>query len=202
MIAEYSRLYELVVILISGFCVIAVLVSVLINFLQARAVSVQVKREKRSVVATGTMLLFAAAVYFIIILRIGMISTVSPAIRLLCASTGLTLVIAGAIVNIKGRLALGRNWADQIKIYETQTLITTGVYRWIRHPLYASLIWMFYGFSLIYRNYVAFLATSLVFVPFMYYRAGQEEKLLEEQFEQYRPYRQRVGMLFPKLWRG
>ena len=114
---------------------------------------------------------------------------------------GLVLVVAGAAVNILGRLALGRNWANHIKIYNDHSLVVNNVYGFVRHPLYASLIWMFLGASLVYFNFLAFLANALVFVPFMYYRAKQEEELLAKEFEKYKDYQKKVGMFFPKILR-
>ena len=104
-------------------------------------------------------------------------------------------------MNILGRLSLGRNWANHIKIYSDHVLVSGGVYNIVRHPLYASLIWMFLGASLVYFNYLAFLAIAFVFSPFMYYRAKQEEELLLKEFEEYNAYQQKVGMFFPKILR-
>lgn len=98
-----------------------------------------------------------------------------------------------------GRFRLGSNWANQVKIYKNQTLVTHGPYGFVRHPLYASLILMFYGGCLVYPNYLAFLANTLIFIPFMYYRAKQEEILLSKTFKEYKKYQKEVGMLFPKI---
>jgi len=133
--------------------------------------------------------------------RIGQIDwSISP-LTVTVMAIGSALLIVGAIVNIRGRLRLGKNWANQVVIYQDQTLITTDVYRLVRHPLYASLIWMFAGASLVYGNYLAFLANALIFLPFMTYRAKQEERSLANEFKNYNEYQQKVGMFFPKLFR-
>ncbi len=103
-------------------------------------------------------------------------------------------------VRVSGRLRLGHNWADQVTVYREQTLVQTGVYGLVRHPLYASLIWMFVGGSLIFRNLAALAATLAVFVPAMAIRARQEEALLAMRFPEHEAYRRRVGMLWPRLW--
>jgi protein-S-isoprenylcysteine O-methyltransferase Ste14 len=79
--------------------------------------------------------------------------------------------------------------------------VQKGAYRIVRHPLYASLIWVFYGASIVYLNYYAFLLNTFVFIPFMYYRAKQEEELLEKEFSDYNKYTLNVGMFFPKLFK-
>ena len=104
----------------------------------------------------------------------------------------------GCAVNILGRVQLGGNWANQATIYQKQKLVTAGVYGWVRHPLYASLIWMFFGASVVYANWFAFVLNSAIFVPFMVYRAGLEEAMLAAEFPDYGDYRRRVGMFFWK----
>ena len=109
-------------------------------------------------------------------------------------------MVFSAAVNICGRMSLGKNWANQIKIYPDHVFVASGAYRLVRHPLYASIIWIFFGASLVYENYVAFFLTLLVFVPFMYYRAKQEEDLLTKEFQDYKNYQKEVGMFFPKFF--
>jgi len=179
-------------------CVATVLAAVGWNFLRAR-LSGQVAERQRSPVATGTMLLFTFGIYWLISRQIGVLPRSGPAIDIPVVCLGLALMVVGCAVNLLGRVRLGRNWANQVTVYEDQTLVTGGVFGVVRHPLYASLIWMFYGASLVYLNYAAVLATTLVFVPAMYYRARQEERLLEGEFSEYAAYRRRVGMFFPRM---
>ena len=112
---------------------------------------------------------------------------------------GLVIIVTGCYVNVAGRLKLKHNWANQVTIYTNQTLVREGVYCIVRHPLYASIIWMLISGSLIYTNYVAFLSIIFIFLPMMYYRARQEEQVLCTEFPDYREYKQKTGMFFPKL---
>jgi len=175
-------------------CALAIVISIIINFVECNRQ--QTKTVKRSIVATGTMSLFFAVFYLLLRFRVGAVDLGSFPLRVALAVAGLVLIVVGCGVNIAGRLNLGRNWANQVTIYEDQRLVTSGVYRLVRHPLYASLIWMFFGASLAYENLAALLANALIFVPFMAYRARQEEKLLLKEFREYAEYRQRVGMFF------
>jgi len=102
-------------------------------------------------------------------------------------------------VNVRGRFNLGKNWSNQIKIYQDHYLVSSGVYHFVRHPLYGSIIWMFFGASLVYLNYLALLSNVLIFIPAMYFRAKQEEKMLMQEFPEYKEYQKRVGMFFPKF---
>jgi protein-S-isoprenylcysteine O-methyltransferase Ste14 len=196
-----EELIRFIVSCIVALCVTAVLCAVAMNFLSASE-SGQVKREKRSPVATGTMILFFFAFYLLVHRRIGVVEVENMSALITISIIGLIMVIVGAIVNILGRVNLGKNWANQVTLYSKQTLVTKGMFGVVRHPLYASLIWMFCGASIVYHNYAAFLAATMVFMPAMYFRAKQEEAMLEVQFPDYNNYRKRVGMFFPKLWRS
>ena len=110
-----------------------------------------------------------------------------------------TTMLTNSVMNIMGRFNLGSNWANHIKIYDEHTLVQRGMYKIVRHPLYASIILMFYGACLVYRNILCFLAVTLIFIPFMYYRAKQEETLLIQTFSEYKDYKERTGMFFPKI---
>lgn len=188
----------LVASVIITLCVIVVFGAVFVNFMTCRQAGGGVKQERRSVVATGSMTLFFVGYYLLIKFRVGEWPLHDFTLRLIMAGAGLGVIVFGCAVNVAGRFWLGRNWANQATIYEGQRLVTSGVYGWVRHPLYASIIWMFYGASLVYANVAAFLANTLVFLPFMVYRARLEEAMLAREFSEYGAYRRRVGMFFWK----
>lgn len=146
------------------------------------------------------MLAFFATMYLLIKLHIGVGSVSDDHLRILAKLAGAALMVAGCICNLMGRAALGQNWANQATLYDDQSLVTAGVYSIARHPLYSSLTGMFYGSALLYQNIAVALATTLIFLPAMYYRASLEEKLLAQRFSDYSAYQVRVGMIFPKLF--
>lgn len=180
--------------LIVTFCAVSVLTAVFINFQLARH-SHSVRSERPSLVRTGSMLAFFGIIYLLIRFRVGVyeISVIGFPLGI----AGLALVVLGAAVNIIGRFDLGRNWGNQVIIYQDHTLVNQGVYRWVRHPLYAGLIWMFVGASLVFQNWAALLATLVIFVPAMVHRGRLEEIALLAQFPDYAEYRQRTGMFLP-----
>lgn len=189
---------ELINVILIGLAIIIIFVSILINFLESPTKE-KVKKEKKSVVETGSMAGFFIVFYLVIRFRIGEFIYPNPLLRISLMILCWLILIIGIYFNVSGRFRLGKNWANQIRIYKTQTLVKTGVYSIVRHPLYASLIWMFYACSLIYLNWLAFLLNSFIFIPFMYHRAKIEEKALSEQFKNYKQYKEEVGMFFPKM---
>ena len=191
-------LFELASMLVICCCVAALLLAVAINFAEARD-GRTVQREQRSVVATGTMLLFFLIYYLLIRRHIGALPAPGLALHLAFVLLGLLLIVLGTVTNIAGRLTLGSRWGDQIRVYRDHQVVSSGVFRLVRHPLYASLIWIGIGGSFVYLNLAAFVATVLIFLPAMYYRARQEEKLLAATLPDYQRYREGTGMFFPRL---
>jgi len=179
-------------IIIAG--VVSVFIAVFVDFALFNNKN-DAKKSKKSIVATGTMTGFYLVYYMLLRLKIGSVNYNGYTIIII----GTIMIAAGAVFNILGRLKLRDNWANHIKIYNNHTLVTVGVYKIVRHPLYSSIMLMLLGGSLAYRNWLCAVLTALVFIPFMYYRAKQEEKLLESEFEEYKIYKNKTGMFFPKI---
>lgn len=196
-----AGLLDLVMAITIGMCVVSVAWSVVVSFVLYGERG-DVRRRKRSVVDTASMTLFAVMYFLITTSRVGVVRVESAILKTVLIVAGLALFVLGSAVNIAGRSRLGGNWANQVTIYRDQRLVTTGVYRIVRHPLYASLIWMFLGAALMYANIAGLLANVLIFAPLMFYRARQEEVFLSEAFADYEMYRRQVGMFFPRLRPG
>ncbi len=185
---------------IIGLCVMALFVAIFMNFFEYDKRS-DTRSTKKSVVATGTMTLFFVGFYLMVRFRLHVLPVQNSLVRLMMIISGVFMVVFGCYINIRGRLVLRKNWSNQIKIYEDHELVSHDVYGWVRHPLYASLILMFYGSALVYSNWGGFLANTIIFIPLMYYRASQEEALLEKFFPSYTEYKHRVGMFVPRVFK-
>jgi len=160
----------------------------------------RVASSDRSFVETGSMTAFFIVYYIVLKARLAVLIVMGSA-RQVAIIAGLVIIVIGAAFNIWGRVVLKSRWANQIKIYEGHSLATTGPYAVVRHPLYASLIWMCVGGSLVYSNPLSLALTFGVFVPMMYVRAKKEDALLLEAFgDQFVQYRASTGMLFPRVW--
>lgn len=181
----------------SAVCLWILLSAILMNFYFAK--KGYIKKEKKSVVETGSMLGFFIAMVLLVFVNIGKL-VVNDTLTLDIGIIGTFFIFIGMIVNIAGRIRLGENWGNQIKIYEKHTLTTTGIYHLIRHPLYSSTILMLYGFAFLFQNYLVFILVSLIFIPFMIYRARQEEEELFVEFKDaFVEYKSKTGLFLPKL---
>lgn len=89
-----------------------------------------------------------------------------------------------------------------LEIREGHSLVTQGVYRYTRHPMYAA-HWL-WGLAqpLLLQNWIAGFAMLVPSLPLYLYRVPREEQMLLEQFgEEYREYMDRTGWIVPRFWR-
>ena len=100
----------------------------------------------------------------------------------------------------RSHVDLGRNWTPTLGIRDEHTLVTEGVFRYIRHPMYAAhLLWAI-AQVLMLHNWIAGYALLVVTVPVYLLRVDDEEQMMLEQFgEGYREYMQRTGRIIPHL---
>lgn len=98
---------------------------------------------------------------------------------------------------------LGANWSPILEIKTKQNLIKTGVYKYIRHPMYTqSWLWVIFQ-GIVSANWFV-LTFGVLTWGFMYFtRVFSEENMMVEEFnEEYVEYLQHTGRLLPKLsWR-
>ncbi|MCK8058358.1 MULTISPECIES: isoprenylcysteine carboxylmethyltransferase family protein [unclassified Fusibacter] len=114
------------------------------------------------------------------------------------------LIYFALIVNLTGRLKLKSRWSNMIKIDADHTAETRGVFKFVRHPLYASIMLMMAGAGLVYGNLLILAILVIVFYPMMTHRAKLEENELLK-LEGYEDYMNRTGRFIPrvmKIWRS
>jgi protein-S-isoprenylcysteine O-methyltransferase Ste14 len=115
------------------------------------------------------------------------------------AALGLVLLGVAALCGIMGASALGRNLTPFPRPSSNSKLVETGIYRWIRHPLYTSVICGSFSWALLVASWPA-LIISLALIPFFDAKARQEERWLRQQFPGYIAYEQRVRRFLPWIY--
>jgi protein-S-isoprenylcysteine O-methyltransferase Ste14 len=95
---------------------------------------------------------------------------------------------------------LGRNWSPSLQLRRGHQLVTGGVYRYVRHPMYAS-EWLWgVAQTLLLQNWVAGWAGLALFTPLYVVRVSREERMMLDRFgEEYRAYINRTGRVVPRL---
>jgi protein-S-isoprenylcysteine O-methyltransferase Ste14 len=110
-----------------------------------------------------------------------------------------TLLFAGGIaLAIWARLHLGRNWGMPMTQRAEPELVTSGPYRFVRHPIYTGLLTAMLGTALI-DNLLGLIVVA-VLVAYFYYCGTVEERNLTATFPKaYPEYKSRTKMLIPFL---
>ena len=110
---------------------------------------------------------------------------------------GLLLIAAGC--GLAGTVSLGRNLTPFPKPSAGTTLVRTGIYSLIRHPLYTAVFCGSVGWALVWRSWPALLA-AMALGPFFDAKARREERWLREQFAEYAGYERRVRRFVPWVY--
>ncbi|HKB37833.1 MAG TPA: isoprenylcysteine carboxylmethyltransferase family protein [Gemmataceae bacterium] len=115
---------------------------------------------------------------------------------------GVGLGIVAAALLIWTFRNLGKNLTDTVVTRKDHTLVTTGPYRWVRHPFYVSFALAVLANSLVTANWFLFVTGSVVFVLLVVRTRKEEDKLIERFGDDYREYMRRTGRFFPRRRAG
>jgi protein-S-isoprenylcysteine O-methyltransferase Ste14 len=114
---------------------------------------------------------------------------------------GLVLIGIWGILFVWTFQTLGRNLTDTVVTRKEHTLVTTGPYRYVRHPFYLAFLIAIVGGSIVAANWFLLL-TGLIPFAFLVARTRIEEAKLIERFgDEYRAYTARTGQFFPRFGR-
>jgi len=107
------------------------------------------------------------------------------------------VIIVGQVLQLIALLRLRRSFTI---MSEARVLIRSGIYRWVRHPIYAAHFLTIFCYTLLYFGAVN-VALYIAFVTGQTVRAWIEERKLAAAFPEYEEYRRTTGMFFPKFCR-
>jgi protein-S-isoprenylcysteine O-methyltransferase Ste14 len=113
---------------------------------------------------------------------------------------GIILFILGYALRIYSRITLQKQFSVFVALQKEHMLITTGVYNYVRHPIYTAAIISFVGFFLITNSLLGLVVGFVLGFPALLYRIHIEEKMLIAHFgQEYINYKKRVKALIPWL---
>lgn len=98
------------------------------------------------------------------------------------AWAGLAVFIAALVLFRATHKALGRNWSVTLAVRQEHALVTTGVYRFVRHPMYSAFWLWAIAQALTLQNWVAGLSGLIGFGTLYAFRVGREEALMRATF--------------------
>jgi protein-S-isoprenylcysteine O-methyltransferase Ste14 len=123
-----------------------------------------------------------------------------PAAKARAGGLGTLLLAAAIWLFWRAHRDLGANWSPSLEIGAQHTLVTEGIYRTIRHPMYASQFVWSLAQALLLPNWIAGLAGLASFLPLYLARVPREERMMLDHFgDDYRAYAAQTGRIVPRL---
>src|SRR5437867_4440288 len=111
---------------------------------------------------------------------------------------GLSLAILANATYFWGHQSIGRYFSSMVVVYQGHQLVERGPYRFVRHPMYASILLGSIGVGLMSQSWAALAYILIANATIIAYRTSVEEKaLISELGEQYISYTKRVKRLIP-----
>lgn len=115
---------------------------------------------------------------------------------------GVLVMVCGGCLWVWAVHNLGKNLTDTVITREVHTLVTSGPYRWIRHPFYTACVVGVIGTSFAMANWFLLLAGGIVWFAFLVPRTRIEERNLARRFgDDYQDYMNRTGRFIPSFRR-
>jgi protein-S-isoprenylcysteine O-methyltransferase Ste14 len=114
---------------------------------------------------------------------------------------GIACLVAGLWLLHRSHADLGTNWSITLEIREDHRLITDGVYRSVRHPMYTAFFLHSVGQALVLPNWVAGPSYLIAFAILFALRVHTEERMMIETFgDAYLAYMAKTKRLVPGIW--
>ncbi|HEY2202001.1 MAG TPA: isoprenylcysteine carboxylmethyltransferase family protein [Solirubrobacteraceae bacterium] len=163
---------------------------------QRRAQATSNDDGSRGLLLTGTVLGLAL---LILSPRLAPGAAIRPA--WLAFAGGLTIYLAGFGMRRWSEMTLGRYFTFEVMTSADQPVVTTGPYRYVRHPGYTGVVLVVIGAGVVTGNWVGLAGwTLLVLLPLLYRIHVEESALLRALGETYRSYATRRKRLVPLVW--
>ena len=115
--------------------------------------------------------------------------------------TGALCLVLGLWLFHRAHADLGTNWSITLEVREKHQLVTHGIYRWVRHPMYLALLIYSLGQALVIPNWLVGPSYGVAMVLLIALRMGLEERMMHEQFgKDYEAYQATTKRLIPDVW--
>ena len=121
---------------------------------------------------------------------------IPPPLRIL----GVAIFVGAIWLLHRSHADLGRSWSTHVRPKEERRLVVDGVYRWVRHPMYAAHILWGAAQALLFPNLLAGPLALILMAVLLAVRVPREEQFLLKEFaDEYRRYMDSTGRIVPKF---
>ena len=130
---------------------------------------------------------------------VGVMSALRYELPAWCPWIGVIVMLLAGTLHWRAHFDLGHNYSATVRAHAQQSLVTDGVFRWIRHPIYASLWLIVLAQPLLVHHWLFGLSGIVSFALLYFHRLPREEAMMRGLFgNAYASYSERVGRLVPR----
>jgi protein-S-isoprenylcysteine O-methyltransferase Ste14 len=167
-----------------------------------RSRNVKVVKSHKTALETGLLVLAWIGFFLPLIwLASPVLAFAEYRLRLVPLVAGVICLAIGLWLFYQSHADLGTNWSITLEVRQQHRLITHGVYRQIRHPMYSALALYAMGHALVIPNWVAGPSNLVAFAILFLLRVQAEEQMMSEAFgDEYAVYAARTKRLVPGVW--
>lgn len=164
------------------------------DLLKSRLKAKETQSEQKSVITYSGSMFFAAFVLAGLNHRFGWTSLPAAVVWAAVIVFLLAYCLFGEV------LRENRYLSRVIEVQEEQTVVDTGLYGIVRHPMYSATVLLFLSMPLILDSLPSFLI-MLLYIPIIVKRIRNEEQVLEKELKGYTEYKNKVKYrLLPLIW--
>jgi len=112
---------------------------------------------------------------------------------------GVMLVFAGLSLSVWARANLGSNWSGTVALKENHSLVRTGPYQYVRHPIYSGILLGICGIAVVIGEWRGLIGFASALAALMH-KSKAEEKIMRQTFSEYEEYAGETAALVPFLF--
>ena len=167
---------------------------------------IQTKIKQFSLAQKDHLIVYIGIALWSIVLMLPLITIFSSWLTMADYKIPVPLSTIGSVIFIcsiwllwRSHVDLAKNFSPWLYIRNNHALVTSGVYKRIRHPMYLSFWLWALGQALLIPNWIAGPFGLIAFYLIYVFRIEREEQQLIDCFgDEYREYQRKTGRLFPK----
>jgi protein-S-isoprenylcysteine O-methyltransferase Ste14 len=167
----------------------------------SRSGKIKVVDDRRGLLETGLLVVaWLVTALPLVWLGASFLAFADYPLRPIPFALGLVFLATGLWLFHRSHADLGTNWSITLQVRENHRLVTSGVYAYVRHPMYSSLFLLAVAQALVLPNWIAGPAYLIGFGLLYVLRVNAEERMMMDRFgAEYEAYIRRSGRLMPKF---
>jgi len=114
---------------------------------------------------------------------------------------GVAMILIGGLIRIYARKELDRFFSFEVIVQKDHKLVKKGLYKYVRHPMYLGMLFIFFGLAISLYSFYGVLALIVFYIPALLYRISAEEGILIKEFDkEYLNYMDKTKKIIPKVY--